>query len=161
LKIHGCVRARTSRPFFSRSTPLFLATPAAYPAAIPPEHSGDAAGSRSRATNGSDRRASASRGAIQARRPDTKEPARLAPSRRPPRALALAENDDHQQRMARPLQHPGRLEAEKPLDELESASQLDQRPQLLGEDHAREVRLAIHAARAVLDGLQRHVLLED
>src|SRR4030095_1215881 len=55
---------------------------------------------------------------------------------------------------------PG-LETEEPLDELEASGQLDKGLELLREDHARQVGLAIEPARAVLDGLEGHALAED
>src|SRR5262249_56128530 len=78
----------------------------------------------------------------------------------PRRALLLAEDDDHDDRMPRPLEHLVWLEAEEPLHELEASRQLDHGLQLLREHHAREVGLTIDAARAVLDGLERHALAE-
>src|SRR5438105_1019038 len=75
--------------------------------------------------------------------------------------LTLAENDDHEQRMLGALEHLVRLESKEPLDELESPRQLDERAQLLREDHAGSMRLAVHATGAVLDRLERHPLAED
>src|SRR5256885_15017057 len=54
-----------------------------------------------------------------------------------------------------------RLKSKEPLDELEATRQLDERPELLREDHPRQVRLAIEPARAVVDRLERHALTED
>src|SRR6185436_259560 len=70
------------------------------------------------------------------------------PPRRPPPAptLFLPENDHHEQRVLGALEDLVRLEAEEPLDELEAAGQLDQRPQLLRKDHPRAVDLAVDTA---------------
>src|SRR4030095_4454104 len=73
----------------------------------------------------------------------------------------VAKDDDHDDGMPRPLEDLVRLEAEEPLDEFEASRQLHHRLQLLRKDHARQVRLAVEAPRAVLDRLERHALAED
>src|SRR5204863_2322985 len=76
--------------------------------------------------------------------------------------LAAAPQDhDHQQRMPRLLEDLVGLEAEKPLHELEAAREGDQRLDLLREEHARQVRLPVHAPAPVLDPLEHHPLAED
>src|SRR5437870_8311090 len=53
------------------------------------------------------------------------------------------------------------LESEEPLDELEAARQLDERLELLRENHPRQMRLAVQPPRAVVDRLQCHPFAED
>src|SRR5438552_253832 len=79
----------------------------------------------------------------------------------PSSTLFLSEHDHHEQRVACAVEHLVCLEPVEPLDELEAAREIDERAQLLREDHAGQVRLAIDPPGAVFDGLERHVLAED
>src|SRR2546426_11488344 len=90
----------------------------------------------------------------------TRQPTSTAPGRFTA-ALLLAQDDDHDDGMPGALEHLLGLEAEEPLDELEAAGQLDQGLELLREDHARQVRLAVEPAGAGLGGPQRPSLPED
>src|SRR3989454_7869241 len=90
----------------------------------------------------------------------TRQPTSTAPGRFTA-ALLLAQDDDHDDGVPGALEHLLGLEAEEPLDELEAAGQLDQGLEVLREDHAGQMRLAVEPAGAVLDGLESHALAKD
>src|SRR5207247_10060970 len=91
------------------------------------------------------------------RRPASRAPAGVMAARR----SGLAQDDNHHEGVPGALQDLVALEPEEPLDELEAADQLDERPELLREDHPREMRLAVPPPRAVFHRLQRHSLADD
>src|SRR5436190_4245958 len=76
-------------------------------------------------------------------------------------ASALAEHDHHEERVARAVEQQVRFEAVEPFDELEAARELDERAELLGKDHPRQMGLPVDASGAVLNRFERHVLPED
>src|SRR3989442_15869447 len=84
----------------------------------------------------------------------TRQPTSTAPGRFTA-ALLLAQDDDHDDGVPGALEHLLGLEAEEPLDELEAAGQLDQGLELLREDHAGQMRLAVEPAGAGLSPLAR------
>src|SRR5437867_2250923 len=95
------------------------------------------------------------------RRPDEDAAAHLDRAAASHARLLLAEDDDHDDGVPRPLQELVGLEAEEPLDELEAAGELHHGLELLREDHPGEVSLPVEAARAVLDRFEGHALAED